>query len=90
MCGMPHLVEENNMQIEVTKNDIKRGGIESCDCPVALAMRRHWPEARVGSTRFSKDMIPFEQHDLPDKAVNWIKEYDSGMPVAPFTFEVSV
>lgn len=78
------------MQIKVTQSDISNGGTEGCDCPVALAMRRKWPNAFVGAVRFKTDGAELTQHDLPHEAVSWITDYDRGLPVTPFTFEVSV
>ena len=79
------------MLIEVTQSDINLGGFTGCSCPVALALKRHWPEAACGATQFeTRNCSAHTAHDLPDKAVNWIADWDRRLPVKPFTFEVSV
>ena len=78
------------MRIEVTQEDIELGDITSTTCPVARAMRREWPRAQVGSTHFHTVAGSITSHDLPDEAVDWITDYDQGLPVKPFAFEVAV
>ena len=79
------------MRIEVTQEDIELGDVTSTTCPVARAMRREWPEALVGAVRFiTKPTAAGVEHDLPDDAVDWITDYDRGLPVKPFAFEVAV
>lgn len=75
--------------IEVTADDIRRGGYAADCCPIAIAMRRRWPEALVGPTHFqvqSREGAP--TYGLPDEAVNFITNHDRKLEVDPITFEV--
>ena len=78
--------------IVVTQADIDNGERgDNLQCPIALAMRRHWPDPGVGLELFWPDP---DSHpcDLPDRAKRWIERFDTGkgVPVKPFRFTVEV
>lgn len=81
---------------EVTAADIKAGERYSVtgSHPVAIAVRRALdmgrrvpPYVGVGGDWFSVKAGSFyESHDLPPGAGEWIRTYDAGGHVRPFTF----
>lgn len=72
--------------IEVTADDIARGTRKSCSCcPIALALARC--TGLVVSVE--SDWVYF-MPDLPQTAVEFIKTFDAGKPVQPFSFELDV
>lgn len=79
------------MKIEVTQEDIDHGIKGDCDlCPIARAVHRHIPTARVGITVIRLNRMSFSCIDLPEEARNFIHLFDHGMKVIPFEFEVEV
>lgn len=77
------------MLVDVTSADIhngKRG--EACNCPVALAIKRLAPSktVNVGILHAFFDPELNEGKELPTEAKEFIKAFDAGEPVSPFTF----
>ena len=83
--------------VEVTAEDIAKGlRRNACGCPVALAAQRACPVfegklrvIRIGmtfgiGTRGINDVI------LPDDAADFVRSFDDGRPVKPFTFTVEL
>lgn len=83
------------MKVNVTKTYIDAGVPRDCDrCPVALAvLGEHAIPVMVGPFRMARradtwtEARPSEV-DLPQRAVDWIRDFDNGIPVEPFSFEV--
>ena len=83
------------MRINVTRRDIDRGEQYSPeDCPIARAARRHFRDVSVawdallaaGQLRPGSSLeVRFE---LPDEAKEFIRAFDDGEDVHPFTFEL--
>jgi hypothetical protein len=78
-----------SLTISVTPEDIDNG-VTSCDrCPVALAVRRQFPKARVavGITCFEV-MTRFRTrwYDLPPEARQFIHDFDCRGGTKPLTF----
>lgn len=78
------------MKIEVTQQDIDSGkkSDTSC-CPVALAMARAVEPLRVSViTKWAS--IDGRYHSLPPEVTTFIKRFDIGGAVDPFTFELQL
>lgn len=76
-------------KIIVTANDIKRGVRGKGDtCPIAFAMRKHWPQAVVFNREFYRDPLELDFRPLPLTAITFIDDFDRGREVKPFAFEV--
>jgi hypothetical protein len=76
-------------RIEVTQDDIDRGVIGDGDCcPIALAMRRRWPNVSVGTRAVY--LSGMRMTELPREARHFIVDYDLGEPVYPFSFDVVI
>jgi hypothetical protein len=83
------------MKIKVTLKDIEEGFRGSCyDCPVALAFKREVkPTTQIGLNVGTERILHREVHEwdtytLPKKAQTFIKRFDNGKRVEPFTFEI--
>ena len=88
------------IQIEVTAADIAAAETVftgpdydgACDCPIARAIRRVYPEAIVTPRQvFLTGVLhtnPFAH--LPLAARQFIADFDAGQPVGPITFELEV
>ena len=83
------------MKIKVTQKDIEEGYRGSChDCPVALAFKREVKTAfeiglSVGAERIlHREVHEWDTYTLPKRAQTFIKRFDNGKPVEPFTFEI--
>jgi hypothetical protein len=81
------------MKITVTKDDIAAGHRrDSKNCPVALALRR----AGVNHCGVAGILVVVEQDDkrvslvLPERAQEWIRDYDWGFAMGPFEFELTL
>lgn len=74
------------MKIQVTQNDIDKG--KRCDntlCPVALALNRKGVFARVSMCFIrARGRIA----EIPEHVSELIFQFDHGLDVAPFEFEV--
>lgn len=82
----------NNVTIEVTQEDIDRGIRESCTCcPIANAMKRILKpdDVRVRNKETWTSYRYVElTHLLPNEAAKFIRYFDNGETVHPFTFEL--
>ena len=90
------------MKVTVTQEDIDRGYRgNSKRCPIALAMKRLFPEkdVSVGPARaticdpYTPERVdPYESTRtrlfLPEEAVEFIADFDCKGLVEPFTFEI--
>ena len=79
------------VRVQVTQQDIDKDRHTSATCPCATAARRAIPGARIrfGATMWwpGPDTGGF---DAPEKVSRWISDYDLGLPVAPFEFDLDV
>lgn len=91
----------NDLILEVTQEDIDKGKRGNCClCPIALALMRKFnldtsedslDSASVGLTMASifpvmdKERKP-QYFYMPDEASEFIKNFDSKVPVKPFSF----
>lgn len=81
--------------IEVTADDIAKGiPCSLCLCPIALAV------ARLRGTSSSEVIVntgtvsfpdydadgEWVSYEIPDEAGQFVRDFDGGAPVAPFTF----
>lgn len=58
-------------------------------CPIARAVRKRHPDWRVTETRiidFNYDTVAL----LPGPAIAFIRDFDAGKSVEPFTFEIEI
>ena len=83
------------MKIKVTQKDIEEGYRGSCyDCPIAHAVKREVKPTshtglNIGATRIlHRNGCSWDTYTLPKKAQTFIKRFDGGKPVKPFTFEI--
>jgi nitrate/TMAO reductase-like tetraheme cytochrome c subunit len=84
------------MKIEVTQKDIDKGLRSSCyECPIAHAFKRKVKNKIRYGFAVNADSIDLVTkdfkwyiHALPKKAQTFIKRFDDGKPVKPFTFEI--
>lgn len=82
------------MKITVTREDIRAGKRKSCtSCPIALAIRRKVWARLVRVDNFYIKLWPGNreprlQAALPVKAMQFVRSFDAGVPVQPFTFIV--
>lgn len=77
------------MKISVTKQHIDAGiKLDACSCPLALAL---------SDAGFPKPVVDGEQVEiagefglfpLPEVAQQFVSDFDHGLPVAPFDFEL--
>lgn len=79
--------------IEVTQADIDAGESQSCTaCPIALAVQRVFPECRIEVTERAMYLYRGEELEArantPRTAARFVRLFDQGFPVEPFTFEV--
>lgn len=85
-------------KIKVTKNDIKFGYPNSATtCPIARAVQRLLPDGNVFvyPTEIEFCQLTESKHDhirtkLPEEAVQFIRDFDTGNKVRPFTFELEI
>jgi DNA-binding HxlR family transcriptional regulator len=74
------------MTIRVTSRDIKRGQRRLNDCcPVALALRRHFPHSAV-RVHWSALELLGEMRPMAKRVQRWVHRYDDGLSVRPFEF----
>jgi hypothetical protein len=83
------------MKIEVTLKDIEKGFRGSCyDCPIARAFKREVKTTShtglsIGAERIlHREVHEWNAYTLPKKAQTFIKRFDGGKQVEPFTFEI--
>lgn len=83
------------LKINVTKTDILKGkqcetGYSSNSCPVYQALKRRGVKIlSVATTNFSLKST-YERFPLPDKARDFISEFDWQQRVNPFSFEIDI
>lgn len=84
-------------KISVTSEDILRCQTDpNCpDCPIDLAARRVWPNARFSTAPtcilfYSRGPDAAATILLPDAAREFVQAFDAGKPVHPFEFEIDV
>lgn len=77
------------MRIEVTEDDIATGSLFSWGCPIAKAISRamQGEEALVRGTCVDLEYA-YEPVSLPRAARKFVRDYDAGKPVKPFSFEL--
>lgn len=77
------------MIINVTADHISHGKrANACDCPVALAARAAgFKDAQVYASHMYW-LGGRKMQDLPNKAMAFIRDFDEGRPVQPFSMEV--
>ncbi len=74
--------------IEVTEQDITHGKRKQCEeCPIALAMHRATDEHWSVGTKLDRCRDGFSIK-TPLSACEFITDFDSSLPVQPFTFEI--
>ena len=82
------------MKIEVTQKDIDLGVPEdTCNCPVARAAKRvlgarRYPFLEVSDERIYLHSGWWEGKPLPEDARQFIRDFDRGWTVEPFTFSL--
>jgi hypothetical protein len=81
------------IKIDVTSDDIAKGEREQpCRCPIALALTRAHPGQWVLGEHTAD--FYFDDADgtisLPNEARDFIKRFDNGDPVEPFSFELEL
>lgn len=80
--------------VEVTAEDIKKGerGF-TWGCPIALAAKRKtgldWSVTRMGMRLYDDDGRLSEYANIPVEAETFIKKFDAGELVLPFSFPIS-
>jgi hypothetical protein len=83
-------MEHKPIKVSVTQKDIDSGcPIDKCGCPVALALKRalgNGQSIQVGN--FAVDIDGGRAH-LPLEAIAFVKAFDMGKPVKPFSFELA-
>jgi hypothetical protein len=78
--------------IQVTQEDIDRGWARDCGkCPIALAAKRAFPDARYVSVTGDIEMSfgpgrRVQAWSMPDLAIFFMDDFDKGNKVTPFTF----
>ena len=75
-------------KVNITQSHILSGRKGACRfCPIALALKDAFPEStvHVQGFYFTIDGVQFQS---PKEVVNFISDFDSGLPVRPFSFEL--
>lgn len=80
------------MTIKVTKKHIREGKRGFCrQCPVALALMNATNYKRVFVSSYSWQLGSGKQSGtLPQRAQNFIEDFDGGKNVKPFSFDLDV
>lgn len=77
-------------QVDVTQEDIDKGiKHDAACCPIALAFRRLYPFCMAGVYNLffcDQDGIAIMKAPLEPEAVEFIKDFDCGKPIQPFSF----
>lgn len=77
------------MNIVITDQDIQDGECwDACKCPVALALKREFPEAEIVVCH-TTCVVDDTEYPLPDEARKWILDFDLEKPVAPIQFTIA-
>ena len=80
---------------EVTQDHIDRGHpVEAASCPVALAIRERYPSVMVDGTEAGYGAYYGYSDErwvtLPEDVRWFVREFDSGKPVEPISFEIEI
>lgn len=87
--AFPRAERAVTMRIEVTQEDIKKGERHSgISCPIALALKRALPGRHVGVSEETADIGENARVLLPLEAQDFIDDFDDGLGVDPFAFEL--
>lgn len=79
------------MRIDVTQEDIDKGVKKChCTCPIALALKRQTRVAYEVSDDCVVAVTDRFAHGLPEHASSFIRAFDMGLIVAPFSFELDI
>lgn len=89
------------LNVDVTTYHIRNGERKNCErCAIAMAITPLLPVKHHASVspeavhvRHDRGMLGYEFKGispLPQVAIEWIEQYDSGLPVKPITFEIEV
>lgn len=85
------------MEIDVTAEDINKGVIHPCKCPIALALMRVLGKPVAMDTltiTFFPKKNPYWEGKFsiptPQPAIDFMSKFDRKQPVAPFTFNLKV
>lgn len=79
------------MIIRVKQEHIDAGGRSGLSCPVALAIQEQLPDRSVYVGRVSLQFCgDTNWQPMPQEVRKWIAEYDMGMKVEPFEFEMNL
>jgi len=77
--------------IEVTAEDIANGiPMEPCKCPISLAATRSIGYPCAVAVDYIRKRYGDDHAALPKEAADFVLRFDSGRPVAPFQFEVTL
>jgi len=79
------------MKIEVKQEHIDKGDRTSpCSCPVALALKEAGlPDPGVTETQIRLDVMnSWRSVQIPDEAAAFVRAFDAGESVQPFTFDL--
>jgi hypothetical protein len=78
------------MLIKVTEIDIQSGCLaDSLKCPLARAISRvAGKRYQVGALNYWEDKFDSISRQLPDIALAFRQDFDSGSPVSPIEFEL--
>lgn len=80
------------MTVTVTQEDIKVGNPHSgTKCPIARALARHRgrnPIVGKHTAHFSSPFDGWATYKLPQKAIDFVREFDKGSAVEPIKFRM--
>jgi hypothetical protein len=88
------------IHVNVTQEDIEKGDNDCRSCPIARAILRGYDDVGMVSVQpigrpsveqfraFWEVGDTLYRADLPNEARKFIKNFDAGMPVTPFHFEL--
>lgn len=81
-----------DITVDVTQEDIDHGEIGECEtCPIARAISRAVGKtALVIADNFCFDHNDMTDYPLPKVASDFVRQFDSGVDVSPFSFPISV
>ena len=83
------------VKVDVTQADVNDGRRSDCrDCPIARAIQRATgnPNISIGlhHGRFWKSADDYTVFQIPEVCAKFIVDFDGGLPVSPFSFEVTL
>jgi len=83
--------------MQVRQEHIDKGIREKCgSCPIALAINEHLVDGVISNVRYSRvDLVKnevylVEELRLPPEASRFIRSFDNGEQVQPFSFELEI